>query len=87
VTKVSNAVTVAATRLAAPPFVSESAAEPPGFEAVKSINGVFSTNPSLWVEKMVGIGYTINMGNKRANLYLAYILILPILVIVLVKTN
>lgn len=31
-------------------------------------------DPAVFVEKMVGLGYTINLGNKRALVYLFYIL-------------
>jgi uncharacterized membrane protein len=42
-------------------------------------------DPALWVEKMVGIGYTVNLGNKRAYLYLGYIALLPILIHVVMR--
>jgi uncharacterized membrane protein len=45
--------------------------------------GLFYYNPddpSLFVEKMMGIGYTLNMGNKRVYFYLAYLALLPLLV-------
>jgi len=54
------------------------------------LGGLFYFNPddpALWVEKMVGIGYTINMGNKRAYLYVGYMLLLPILIRVIMKIN
>ncbi len=38
-------------------------------------------DPSLFVEKRLGIGYTMNFGNKRAYLYLAYIVGLPLIVL------
>ena len=37
-------------------------------------------DPALMVEKLVGVGYTFNMGNKRVYLYLGYIALLPILI-------
>jgi uncharacterized membrane protein len=44
--------------------------------------GLFYYNPndpSLFVEKLVGFGYTLNMGNKRVYIYIAYLLIIPLL--------
>lgn len=44
--------------------------------------GLFYYNPedpSLFVEKMVGFGYTFNMANRLVYLYLAYILLLPLI--------
>jgi len=46
--------------------------------------GLFYYNPSdpaLFVEKRIGVGYTFNFGNRRAFLYLAYIVGLPILIV------
>ena len=51
--------------------------------------GVFYFNPedpALWVEKLVGFGYTINLGNKRALLYVGYMALLPILIRVIMKS-
>lgn len=45
--------------------------------------GLFYYNPddpSLFVEKMVGFGYTFNMANRLVYLYLAYILLLPLII-------
>jgi uncharacterized membrane protein len=45
--------------------------------------GLFYYNPddpALFVEKRVGWGYTVNMANKRGYIYLAYILLIPLLV-------
>jgi uncharacterized membrane protein len=45
--------------------------------------GLFYYNPSdpaLFVEKRFGVGYTFNFGNRRAWLYMAYIVGLPILI-------
>lgn len=44
--------------------------------------GLFYYNPddpSLFVEKLVGFGYTFNMGNRRVYAYLAYMILLPLL--------
>jgi uncharacterized membrane protein len=44
--------------------------------------GLFYYNPddpSLFVEKMVGFGYTFNMANRWVYIYLAYMLLLPLL--------
>jgi uncharacterized membrane protein len=44
--------------------------------------GLFYYNPedpALFVEKMVGFGYTFNMANRWVYLYLAYILLLPLI--------
>jgi len=38
-------------------------------------------DPALFVEKRLGIGYTINFGNKRAYLYLAYLVALPLIAV------
>lgn len=37
-------------------------------------------DPTLFIEKMVGLGYTLNFGNPRVYFYLGYILLLPVLV-------
>jgi uncharacterized membrane protein len=45
--------------------------------------GLFYYNPSdpaLFVEKRFGVGYTFNFGNRRAWLYMAYIVGLPIVI-------
>lgn len=45
--------------------------------------GLFYVNaddPAIFVEKRIGVGYTLNFGNRRAYLYLAYIFGLPLLV-------
>lgn len=36
-------------------------------------------DPALWVEKLVGAGYTINMANELAYVYFVYLLALPAL--------
>ncbi|HEX8844898.1 MAG TPA: DUF1648 domain-containing protein [Pyrinomonadaceae bacterium] len=36
-------------------------------------------DPALWVEKLVGWGYTVNMGNKWAYLYLSIMIAVPLL--------
>jgi uncharacterized membrane protein len=44
--------------------------------------GLFYYNPedpALFVEKLVGFGYTFNMANRRVYVYLAYILLPPLL--------
>lgn len=44
--------------------------------------GLFYYNPedpSLFVEKLVGFGYTFNMGNRWVYVYLAYIILLPLI--------
>jgi uncharacterized membrane protein len=51
--------------------------------------GLFYYNPgdpALFVEKLVGFGYTINFGNKSALIYLAYLLVMPLLVAWITKT-
>ena len=44
--------------------------------------GLFYYNPddpSVFVEKLVGFGYTFNMANRRVYLYLAYAILLPLI--------
>jgi uncharacterized membrane protein len=44
--------------------------------------GLFYYNPedpALFVEKLVGFGYTFNMANRRVYVYLAYIILLPLI--------
>jgi uncharacterized membrane protein len=51
--------------------------------------GLFYYNPddpALFVEKLVGFGYTINFGNKAALVYAAYLLALPLLGIWMART-
>jgi uncharacterized membrane protein len=38
-------------------------------------------DPSLFVEKMVGYGYTLNMGNRRVYIYIAYLGLIPLLLV------
>jgi uncharacterized membrane protein len=48
--------------------------------------GMFYYNPddpALFVEKKVGYGYTINCANKRGLIFVAYLAVLPILMIIL----
>ena len=40
-------------------------------------------DPSLMVEKLNGLGYTLNMGNKVVWLFMAYLLLLPLFVVFL----
>lgn len=44
--------------------------------------GLFYYNPddpAVFVEKLVGFGYTFNMANRRVYIYLAYMILLPLL--------
>jgi uncharacterized membrane protein len=44
--------------------------------------GLFYYNPddpAIFVEKLVGFGYTFNMANRRVYVYLAYMILLPLL--------
>jgi uncharacterized membrane protein len=52
--------------------------------------GIFYFNPddpALWVERMVGLGYTVNMGNKKAYMYLAYVLLLPLVLTIVLHSK
>ena len=45
--------------------------------------GLFYYNPddpSVFVEKLLGFGYTLNMGNKRVYIYIGYLALLPLLI-------
>ncbi len=51
--------------------------------------GLFYYNPddpALFVEKMVGFGYTFNMANRRVYVYLAYMLVLPLIISWMLKS-
>jgi uncharacterized membrane protein len=51
--------------------------------------GLFYYNPddpALFVEKMVGFGYTFNMANRRIYVYLAYMVLLPLVMSWMLKS-
>jgi uncharacterized membrane protein len=57
------------------------------FADLEGWNGLFYRNardPRVWVPKLVGIGYTLNFAHRKAWLWLAAFLGLPLLVIIVV---